>query len=45
MKERKEEETERGWLLLDPGRPILTVLDGLFRYGDPAEDRDDDIRR
>lgn len=43
MKERKEEETGQGWLLLDPGRPILTVLDGLFRYGDRAEDRNDGI--
>ena len=28
-----EPEKNKGWLLLDPGRPILTVLDGLFRYG------------
>lgn len=22
-----------GWILLDPGRPLQTALDGLFGYG------------
>lgn len=26
-------EKKHTWLLLNPGRPIQTVLDGLFGYG------------